>query len=156
MLQAIRRFVEIASKRNFATLDDIVRRHVLPWATIRTENWRGDGNLSNLGSVQKTVNNYPNFVEPSTGEHTQNLESAWSHIMRATENKICLKAVSWNDHLDAVHKLRNDKDMKLYVLWSRYMLAPCRVCLFSSTIFAVIRSFLIFQINCPSFSSITR
>ncbi|PIO62135.1 hypothetical protein TELCIR_16321, partial [Teladorsagia circumcincta] len=60
-------------------------RNVLPGTTIRTDSWRGYGNLANIGFVHETVNHAHNFVDPTTGVHTQRIESAWAHIKRAVK-----------------------------------------------------------------------
>ncbi|VDO25063.1 unnamed protein product [Heligmosomoides polygyrus] len=80
-------FVEITSRRDSATLDDIVTRHDLPGTIIHTDSWRGYGNLNNLGYIHRTVNHNQNFVDPNTGVHTQAIESAWSHIKRAIKKE---------------------------------------------------------------------
>lgn len=75
-------FVEITSMRDSATLDDIVRRHVLPRTIIHMDSWRGYGNLSNLGYIHRTVNHNENFVDPNTGVHTGHRKCVVPHQAR--------------------------------------------------------------------------
>lgn len=79
-------FVEITSKRDPATLDDIVKRHVLRGTIIHTYNWKGYGNINNLCFVHKAVNHSLNFVESNTGVHTQAI-GVWSHIKHAIKKE---------------------------------------------------------------------
>ncbi|VDP15041.1 unnamed protein product [Heligmosomoides polygyrus] len=112
-------FVEITSKRDSATLDDIVTRHVLPGTIIHADNWKGYGNLSNLGHEHKRVNQSLNFVDPNRVLHTQAIERTWSHIKRAIKRKSGLNGALWNDHfLEDAWKWRNNMGRKLNMLWN--------------------------------------
>lgn len=57
----------VVANRSMPVLDRIVRLHVLPGTTIRSDLWRGYNNLGNIGYDHQTVNHSQNFVDPNTG-----------------------------------------------------------------------------------------
>ena len=68
--------------RSAVTLLPIIQQHVLPGTTIASDEWRAYRNVPNITNVanHQTVNHSVNFVDPTTGTHTQNIESYWSRV----------------------------------------------------------------------------
>lgn len=65
--------------RNAATLTSIIEEHVVPGATIKSDQWSAYSSLGQLGFDHLTVNHSLSFVS-ETGVHTQLIESMWSQI----------------------------------------------------------------------------
>ena len=42
--------------------------------------WRAYRRITSIGMIHKTVNHSVNFVNPSTGTHTQSIESTWAQV----------------------------------------------------------------------------
>ena len=42
-----------------------------------------------IGMIHKTVNHSVNFVDPSTGTHTQSIESSLAQVKKINEKKRC-------------------------------------------------------------------
>jgi IS1 family transposase len=76
-------FVE---NRNAQTLEELIKKYVLPGSTIHTDEWKGYSNIENIDVVppykHETVNHSKNFVDPVTGVHTQNIEAYWCSVKR--------------------------------------------------------------------------
>ena len=74
--------MEMVSRRDANTLLPIIQAHVLPGTTIHSDEWAAYRRVQNLGNViaHGTVNHSLHFVDPSTGVHTQNIESYWSRV----------------------------------------------------------------------------
>ena len=47
-----------------------------------SDEWRAYNAIPNLDMAHQTVNHSLNFVDPSTGAHTQGIESTWSQAKR--------------------------------------------------------------------------
>ena len=73
-------YVEIVSRRNAATLLPIIQAHTAPNTIIHSDDWRAYSQVSTLPTVasHSVVNHSLHFVDPTTGTHTQNVESYWS------------------------------------------------------------------------------
>ena len=78
-----RGYFEVVRRRDSATLMHILRRVLLPGSEIHTDDWGAYRNLHlyvpNV-AVHRTVIHQHNFVDPVTGVHTQEAESAWAHL----------------------------------------------------------------------------
>ncbi|VDL82932.1 unnamed protein product [Nippostrongylus brasiliensis] len=72
-----RAFLKLVRRRGVQTLERIIRRHILPGITIVSDSWRAYNNLTSLPMFywHLFVNHRLNFVNPTTGAHTQNIES---------------------------------------------------------------------------------
>ena len=70
------------NKRDSSTLLTLIQKHVRQGSIIHTDCWRGYSKLQDNGYEHRTVNHSENFVDPSTGTHTQNIESSWRALKR--------------------------------------------------------------------------
>lgn len=96
-----RPILRMVKNRSRATLIPILQRHVRPGSTVVSDCWRAYvRSLNGLGYNHLTVNHSENFVDPTSGCHTQHIERAWQTIkgqvwrLRGNRTKILLK-----DHL---------------------------------------------------------
>ena len=66
------------------TLLSILQQHLRPGTIMHSDQWRAYSRVQQLQSVSQhqTVNHSLNFVDPTTGVHTQNIESYWSRVKR--------------------------------------------------------------------------
>ena len=72
--------MEIVQQRDASTLLPIINDHVAPGTVVHTDEWaayRRVGSLPNASS-HSTVNHSITFVDPTTGTHTQTVESYWN------------------------------------------------------------------------------
>ncbi|KFD66410.1 hypothetical protein M514_05801 [Trichuris suis] len=76
-------FIELINDRSTATLLPIVLRHVRPGTTIVTDGWQAYPCLARHDFKHLSVNHSLHFVDPSSGAHTQTIESMWSQAKRA-------------------------------------------------------------------------
>jgi len=70
------------NKRDSATLISIVEQHVDERSTVITDCWKGYCQLEQDNWSHLTVNHSMNFVDPTTGTHTQNIENMWWQMKR--------------------------------------------------------------------------
>ena len=78
-----RGYFEVVDRRDRATLMPILQRVLLPGTEIHSDDWGAYSNLpAHTPSVQThgVVVHAANFVDPVTGVHTQEVESAWSRL----------------------------------------------------------------------------
>ena len=75
-------YMEIVQDRTAATLLPIIQAHVRPGTTVRSDEWSAYRRIQGLPNVQQheTVNHSLHFVDPTTGVHTQNVESYWARV----------------------------------------------------------------------------
>jgi len=72
-------YMTIVGDRSASTLLPIIQNVVRAGSIIHGDQWRGYYNLQrDSGLVHSTVNHSLHFVDPSTGVHTQNIESYWN------------------------------------------------------------------------------
>ena len=76
--------MELVPNRQAATLLPIINAHVAPGTIIHSDQWNSYSQVGTLSNVSShaTVNHSLHFVDPSTGVHTQNVESYWATTMR--------------------------------------------------------------------------
>ncbi|XGW15266.1 hypothetical protein V3C99_001056 [Haemonchus contortus] len=78
----------------------------------------GYNNLSNLGYQHETVNHCENFVDPTTGAHTQRIENFWGHLKAKIRSRHGLKGDLWDDHFfEVLWKWQFNSEDLLYELW---------------------------------------
>ena len=73
-------YMRIVPDRTAATLLPIIQQHVANGTIVHSDEWRAYRRVAALPSVQahQTVNHSVTFVDPSTGVHTQHIESYWN------------------------------------------------------------------------------
>ena len=74
--------MEIVSNRSAQTLLPIMQQHLRNGTTVHNDQWAAYNNVQQLPSVTQhsTVNHSLFFVDPTTGVHTQNVESYWNRV----------------------------------------------------------------------------
>jgi transposase-like protein len=70
-------FMFTVADRSAATLLPIIRQSILPGTTILSDQWAAYNGIAAMGFNHQTVNHSINFVDPTTGAHTQHIERAW-------------------------------------------------------------------------------
>ena len=82
-----RGYMEIVPCRDAATLVPIISAHVAPGSEVHSDQWRAYNRVGSLpGITHSTVNHSLHFVDPSTGTHTQNIESYWNRVKQKFKN----------------------------------------------------------------------
>ena len=66
--------MEVVPNRSAATLLPLIQAHVAPGTIIHSDEWSAVGSLPNV-SAHEIVNHSIEFINPTTGAHTQNIES---------------------------------------------------------------------------------
>ncbi|KAH9359579.1 hypothetical protein HPB48_022379 [Haemaphysalis longicornis] len=78
-------------QRDASTLGEKTAQNVLPGTTMHSDEWGAyhcivlrllDSQGSNMSLDWKFVNHSENFVDPTTGDHTQGIESSWQKAKR--------------------------------------------------------------------------
>ena len=64
--------------RTSETLIPLIQTYVKQGTTICSDKWRSYNALPKYGFFHLTVNHKRNFIDPSTGCHTQDIESNWN------------------------------------------------------------------------------
>ena len=75
-------FMMVVDDRSAATLVPIIQTYIRPGTLIISDEWRAYSTLSTLGYTHQTVNHSQNFVNPTTGAHTNSVEGYWSCVKR--------------------------------------------------------------------------
>jgi len=70
------------NKRDRETLTTITENHVNDRSTIITDSWKVYSHLEKGKWLHMTVNHSANFVDPTTGANTQNIENKWWQMKR--------------------------------------------------------------------------
>ena len=77
-----RGYMEIVAQRNAATLLPIIQQHVANGSTVWSDEWAAYNRVASLPNVDShgVVNHSIEFVNATTGVHTQNVESYWNRV----------------------------------------------------------------------------
>ena len=78
-----RGYFEVVDSRDRATLMPILQRILLPGTEVHSDDWGAYFNMpANAPNVQthRVVVHAANFMDPVTGVHTQEVESAWARL----------------------------------------------------------------------------
>lgn len=73
-------YMELVPDRSAATLLPIIQAHVAPGTIIHSDEWSAYQRVGSLPNVaaHETVNHSIEFVNSTTGTHTQSIESYWN------------------------------------------------------------------------------
>lgn len=78
-----RGYFEVVRRRDRRTLTRILQRVLLPGTEVHSDDWEAYRNLTahvpNV-NIHRVVVHEDNFVDPLTGVHTQEVESAWNRL----------------------------------------------------------------------------
>ena len=78
-----RGYYQVVQQRDRVTLTPILQRVLLPGSKVHSDDWAAYRYLENYVlnvRVHRTVIHRDNFVDPLTGIHTQEVESAWARL----------------------------------------------------------------------------
>ena len=114
--------------RTSDTLMAIIRDWIEPGTTVISDSWASYRNLDQQGYTHRTVNHSIHFVDPTTGAHTNTIESTWRSV------KVFLgqynRGEDYEFHLAhylfaASAGLRASLNTYNYFIWSRTPTGPC-------------------------------
>ena len=74
--------MKIVPDRSAATLLPIMQQHLRSGTTVHSDQWAAYNSVQQMSVVatHSTVNHSLFFVDPTTGVHTQNIESYWNRV----------------------------------------------------------------------------
>ena len=72
--------LQIVHSRDGRTLIPIIQANVQQGSIIHTDDWKAYRRLPRYGYTNHMVNHSENFVDLTTGAHTQTIESTWGHV----------------------------------------------------------------------------
>ena len=92
----------MVDRRDAATLLPIIQRCVLPGTEVHSDDWGAYRRLQLLPNVNRhrVVVHAHNFVDPRTGVHTQEVESAWSQLKVGQKRRKGLRREDVQSYLD--------------------------------------------------------
>ena len=69
-------------QRDAATLLPIITQHIRPGSIVWSDQWAAYRRVQTLtpAAQHQTVNHSIEFINPTTGVHTQNIESYWNRV----------------------------------------------------------------------------
>lgn len=98
-----RGYFQVVERRDRATLLPIIERCLRPGSEVHSDDWgayRGmDRVLANVAQ-HRVVVHARNFVDPNTGVHTQNVESAWNTLKLGIKAKKGIRRCDLQAYLD--------------------------------------------------------
>ena len=88
--------------RNAATLLPIIQQHVRPGTVVWSDEWAAYRRVQQLPAVSQhgTVNHSIEFVNPSTGVHTQSIESYWNRVKTKFKRMKGVQCTMMSSYLD--------------------------------------------------------
>ena len=70
------------SDEGCSNIASYIQNHVAPGTVVHSDQWRAYSQVASLPPVtaHHTVNHSINFIDPTTGVHTQHVESYWNRV----------------------------------------------------------------------------
>ncbi|XP_078380322.1 male abnormal protein mab-31-like [Oculina patagonica] len=95
-------YFEVVQRRDAATLLPIIQRCVRPGTEVYSDDWGAYRRLQQLPNVlaHQVVVHAHNFVDPHTGVHTQEVESAWSQLKLPQKQRKGIRRGDLQSYLD--------------------------------------------------------
>ena len=95
-------FVQLVAQRDAATLLPIIQNHVAPGTIIHSDQASMYNRVGSLPGVAShgTVNHSVEFVNSTTGVHTQNIESYWNRRKMKIKRMMGCHATELPSYLD--------------------------------------------------------
>ena len=75
-------FMVAVPDRSKNTLMPIITQYIRPGTTVISDEWRSYNDIGISGYTHQTVNHSLNFMDPTTGAHTNGVEGFWSCTKR--------------------------------------------------------------------------
>ena len=98
-----RGYFQVVRRRDRATLTQILQRALLPGSEVHTDDWGAYRNLNlyvpNV-AVHRIVVHQKQFVDPLTGVHTQEAESAWARLKYHIKREKGIRQLNIQDFLN--------------------------------------------------------
>lgn len=98
-----RGYFQVVPRRDRATLTQILQRVLLPRSEVHSDDWTAYRNLPlhvpNV-SLHRVVVHQNHFVDPLTGIHTQEVESAWSQLKYHIKRERGIRQLDVQDFLN--------------------------------------------------------
>ena len=110
-------FYIVVKNRKASTLLPLIQKHVAPGSIIYSDRWKAYAPIQRvLGYRHFTVNHNKHFKDPSTGVHTNGIESDWQTIKRGIHfPEFGLRESHLQSHLDEFVWKRNHEGKDLYL-----------------------------------------
>ena len=80
-------FMYAVPDRSARTLLPIIQASIAPGTTIMSDMWAAYGGIAAMGFAHLQVNHTYHFVDPNTGEHTQNVENSWKNAKKRNKRQ---------------------------------------------------------------------
>ena len=98
-----RGYFQVVPRRDRATLVPILQRVLLPGSEVHSDDWGAYRNLARYVpnvTMHRTVVHKDNFVDPFSGVHTQQVESAWSQLKYHVKREKGIRRADIQDFLN--------------------------------------------------------
>ncbi|KAI6651236.1 hypothetical protein LOD99_5383 [Oopsacas minuta] len=88
--------------RSAATLVPLIQRYIFPGTAILSDEWASCNSIPTASFQHLTVNHSLNFVDPTTGVHTQTVESTWGSAKKRQRNCMTTNPILLDTNLSEV------------------------------------------------------
>lgn len=115
-------FICPVERRDAATLLPIIQKFIEPGTVIISDKWAAYNRIDQLPEMYEhyTVNHSENFVDPSTGAHTQTIEGTWSHFKRRHKEDMGTSRSHFLSYIYLFSWMRNFRgEDAMYHLWKQ-------------------------------------
>ena len=92
-------FMIPVQNRTAATLVPLIEQYILPGTTIHSDEWASYNLIPSTTFQHLTVNHSIDFVNPTTGVHTQTIESSWGQAKKRMRNSMTTNPELLDTHL---------------------------------------------------------